>query len=498
MGKALSASNSNRNKSSVPGSLNANRILICAPSNFAVDEIAWRLKRFALGPHEKLGGLKIIRFGNLPDEERHDGRGKTSGVKISVIDSERDRFLRSINLDEMVEQIARKREKQNFAADRESEVKNRLNRRGTRHISFTQERQNILCNCDVVCCTLSGAGSKAFAEAVARDEFPHSEFDTVIIDEACQASEPSTLIPLKFNPNSLILVGDPQQLPVVVVSPKASKFGLSRSLFERLCENGWPVELLRIQYRMHKEIVSFPSEQFYESKLINDTSIEERKSAAWHNHVGFPPYLVWNLSQGNMSRTKYGGIRNNLEVDFIMRIIQNFGYEYGGSRKISIGIIAFYNEQVSLLRVALNRLKKSMKNSFGNISFQISTVDGFQGSEKDIIILSCVRSYTRSNESNAIQSIGFLSDHRRVNVALTRARYSIWIIGNCHVLSNDPVWKALLDRAYDRNKMANYNQFAMLISSKNPVNRQKTLSLKNDNSTGSNRRKKGKSKGRKR
>ena len=348
VGNALSG-NQSKNKNSALGSSVPNRILICAPSNFAVDELAWRLKKTALGTSGKVGDFKIIRFGNFPGEERHDKRGKKcNGKNTYAIESERDWFLRSINLDDIVEKIAKKREllNYNYAAYKESDPQNKLNRKNTKHISFSLERQKVLHDCHIVCCTLSGAGSKAFAEAVARDDYPYSEFDTVIIDEACQASEPSSLIPLKFNPNSLVLVGDPQQLPVVVVSQQSKKCGFSRSLFQRLSENGWPVELLRVQYRMHPQIAAFPSFHFYEKRLITESKIEAQKNALWHKHTCFPPYLVWNLESRGMQRTRHGGIMNTAEISFIMRVLKKFRLQYSEINNLSIGIIAFYNEQV--------------------------------------------------------------------------------------------------------------------------------------------------------
>ena len=120
---------------------------------------------------------------------------------------------------------------------------------------------------------MSGSGSKAFVEAVSRDEFPLSEFDALIIDEACQASEASCLIPFKYNPNIVVLVGDPQQLPVMTLSEEASRCKADRSLFERLHANGWQLNLLRLQYRMNEDIVHFPSRRFYDGQLLTSKSL---------------------------------------------------------------------------------------------------------------------------------------------------------------------------------------------------------------------------------
>jgi senataxin len=194
--------------------------------------------------------------------------------------------------------------------------------RKSRYINFNVERQKILSHCHVVCSTLSGAGSKAFIESgksenhsysnllkymslagerltkvkcappVSRDEFPHSEFDAVIIDEACQGSEMSCLIPFKYNPNAVVLVGDPNQLPVMTFSQDASRCKADRSLFDRLHLTGLPINMLRIQYRMHPAIVQFPSKTFYNNKIITCDKINNRRPAIWHDHVAFPPYLL--------------------------------------------------------------------------------------------------------------------------------------------------------------------------------------------------------------
>jgi len=114
----------------------------------------------------------------------------------------------------------------------------------------------------------------------------------VIIDEACQGSEMSCLIPLKYNPNVVVLVGDPNQLPVMTFSPDAARCNADRSLFDRLHAIGWPVNMLRIQYRMHPAIVHFPSKTFYNDNLITCDMIHNRSPAIWHNHIAYPPYLL--------------------------------------------------------------------------------------------------------------------------------------------------------------------------------------------------------------
>ena len=258
------------------------RILVCADSNAAVDELAWRLHKSAIGPDGKIERLKIIRFGMLPWDDYRDAKEKGRNKHAASFSqlSERDKFLHQCNLEQM-----------------------------TVGQSTRSSRQQVLSKCNIVCATLSGAGSKHFAVSIERDNSIMSEFDVVIIDEACQASEPACIIPLKYNPDLLVLVGDPQQLPVTIVSHSAEKAELGRSLFQRLQMNGWPVHMLRTQYRMHNEISRFPGASFYGGKLVASQEVERRAEASWHRYTCFPPYLVWNI-HGPMCRASGGGIMN--------------------------------------------------------------------------------------------------------------------------------------------------------------------------------------------
>lgn len=117
------------------------------------------------------------------------------------------------------------------------------------------------------------------------------EFSVVIVDEACQVSEAACLIPFKFNPSLVVLVGDPKQLPVVTRSQQAETNKSNRSLFERLRDIGWPVHFLRVQYRMNKDISVFPSRTFYHNRLSNSEEVLLRLNPPWYNHKHFPSYL---------------------------------------------------------------------------------------------------------------------------------------------------------------------------------------------------------------
>lgn len=259
-------------------------------------------------------------------------------------------------------------------------------------------------------------------------------------------------------------------------SRDAERCKADRSLFERLQDNGWPTHMLRYQYRMHEDIASFPSRIFYDNLLITSDTVRNRGPAPWHLHSSkaFPPYLFWNLG-GNMKRGKTGGLSNVVEADFVCRLLNAFKASMGNKvRNITIGIISFYNDQVSLINQRLNSCKPllSWMDSL-NINIHISTVDGFQGSEKDIIVLSCVRS--RWSGKKARNEIGFLKDFRRVNVALTRAKHSNWILGNCDVLSTDELWNTLIDDATSRRLITDANNLDYFLGN-NGVNQQKKRS----------------------
>ena len=166
----------------------SSRILLCAPSNQSVDDLAWKVQRTAIGLNGKQGAFNLVRVGVLPGEERHDGRGKKKKVTTFSSD-ERMKLLRSVNLDVIVNEICAGREVKDFASRCETDEKlYPASKRKKSTVNSSLERQKILSRSHIVCCTLSGAGSRTFIEACARDDFPEQEFDVVIIDEACQAS----------------------------------------------------------------------------------------------------------------------------------------------------------------------------------------------------------------------------------------------------------------------------------------------------------------------
>ena len=274
-------------------------------------------------------------------------------------------------------------------------------------------------------------------------------FDTVLIDEAAQAVEVSTLIPLKYACRRLIL-GDPNQLPATVFSEHSLKHNYEQSLFQRLQIGGQRVAMLTTQYRMHPHISRFPGRRFYDGALKDAPSMASITKAPWHAQRLFGPYVFYDVAEGvaTLDEATATSWMNELEATLAVRIVQHLLTHYSASAAAaapaegegagseaavkadgsagdappvslspsSIGVISPYNAQVKYLR---KLLAEALGPEVGH-RIEVNSVDGFQGREKEVIILSCVRS-DRGNDGGK-RGIGFLKDARRMNVSITRAR----------------------------------------------------------------------------
>ena len=248
----------------------------------------------------------------------------------------------------------------------------------------------------------------------AKDPSRQHIFDAVIMDEACQASEPQSCIPLRLKPPVTVLVGDPRQLPPFVQSKSAE---LGRSMFERMLGSLEEKSvMLEQQYRMAPEIVAWPSKQFYGGQLANDASVQGRSGG----------YTLVNVANGVM--TKAGSSFMNREEVAEVKKWLVAAQAKPDFRSKSVGVVSYYKAQVNALTDELR--------SLGADNIEVSTVDGFQGREKDVILLSCVRA--------GGVSVGFLDDEKRLNVALTRAKSQLVVFGCFKVLEKDKVYRELL------------------------------------------------------
>ena len=263
-----------------------------------------------------------------------------------------ENFLSDINVDRRVHDITHA-----DGVDDPDEAKPRKRRK---IMGRGRLRSQILGRCNVVLATLSGAGSKGFIDAVCRDPTRNdSEFDAVIVDEACQASEPESLIPFKYNPTTVALVGDPHQLPVLTLSgSRAGNRLFERSLFERLHSLNHPAILLRTQYRMAEDIAAFPSEEFYGGKLITPEEVLCRRSPRWVSNPCFPTVCFWDVRGKNAAncRSNNSNVFTNVEeADFIIfTLLKTFAHTYltRSDKVLSIGIISFYSDQVKRMHIS--------------------------------------------------------------------------------------------------------------------------------------------------
>lgn len=335
----------------------AKRVLVVAPSNTAADQLASKIHGT---------GLKVLRV------------------------------------------MSRRRE------DAESEVEFLCLHRLVREFSSDQAsvRQALVKAAEVVVCTCVTAGQRLLRQL---------DFPFVLIDEACQATEPLSLVPCAYDPHKLILVGDHKQLGPTVLSKDVARLGLRQSLFERLLRIGVMPYLLSVQYRMHPDLCVFPSEYFYAGLLQSGTHTD--LSLDIPNNF----FYVCDCGKEEVSPSKTSFL-NKGEAALVENIVR---YLFkNGVLEQQIGVITPYEGQRAYI------LSQIFGNEAGNL--EIKNVDGFQGREKDFIIVSLVR-------SNVFQGVGFVGDKRRMNVTLTRAKHGLIIVGNPFTLYKNKIWADLLD-----------------------------------------------------
>ena len=400
------------------------QVLVCAQSNMAVDWISEKLSE---------RGVNILRIGNptrvtdrmLQDTyerrfERHPLYDQLWGIRRNIrqlYDS------REGNRENRHQKIARLKER---ATELEYTINESL---------FTDAR--------VIACTLTGS---------AHPLLQGRRFGTLFIDEAAQALEASCWIAIQ-KADRVILAGDHRQLPPTIKSPAALSGGLDKTLMQTICENKPRcVSMLNVQYRMCDEIMQFPNREFYDGQLHSDPSVKYRGILDWDtaiewieseepleslenlenldrlDHLESPGEL---LASDGLSRTNPAEARQALQA--LRNYIERIGRDRILHERLDIGIISPYKGQVQLLRRMLRRDSywKPLRQLIS-----VNTVDGFQGQERDIILISMVR----NNEQG---QVGFLSDLRRMNVAITRARMKLIIIGHSPTLCHHPFYKRL-------------------------------------------------------
>ncbi|CAM0944776.1 unnamed protein product [Alopecurus aequalis] len=269
-------------------------------------------------------------------------------------------------------------------------------------------------------------------------------FDLLVVDEAAQLKECESLIPLQIPGIRLaVLIGDEYQLPALVKSQVCDEADFGRSLFQRLSSLGHPKHLLDVQYRMHPGISKFPVSSFYGNQISDGENVLHRDYERKHlTGPMYGSYSFINIDGGKESSGKNDkSLINTIEVAAVTRIVQRlFKESVETRRKLSVGVVSPYKGQVRAIQEKLDK-RYEMHSGF---SVKVRSVDGFQGAEEDIIIFSTVR-------SNNAGKVGFLNNENRTNVALTRAKHCLWIVGNATTLvSSKTVWRKIVADAKER------------------------------------------------
>ncbi len=389
------------------------KVLACAPSNTAVDNLLERLAA---------AGQRVVRVGH-PARVKEELRIHT--LDALVAEHENMRLVRELLQD--AEALYRKADRYTRAKPaRGAKQDLRREAKDLKAESRQLERQainHVLDIAEVICATT------AIDDAVLGDR----RFDWVVVDEACQATEPACWIPL-LRGERILLAGDHCQLPPTVVSQEAGQEGLARSMMERLVETyGAAItRQLDVQYRMHEAIMRFSSAQFYADTLIADELVcghlLSHLSGVKSSPLTDEPMTFIDTAGADCNEEAEldGSSRcNPAEGRLVISKVQQL--QEAGMAAGDIAVISPYAAQVRWLR-----------ERAPDPAIEIDTVDGFQGREKEAIVISLVR-------SNREGEIGFLADTRRMNVALTRARRKLIVIGDSATLGGHLFYAALLD-----------------------------------------------------
>ncbi|XP_021307071.1 DNA-binding protein SMUBP-2 isoform X2 [Sorghum bicolor] len=389
------------------------KILACAASNIAVDNIVERLARYR---------TKLVRLG-------HPAR-----LLPQVLDSALDAQVLRADNSSLAGDIRKEMKVLNSKLLKAKDRNTKRDIRKELRALAKEERKrqqlavtDVLKNADVVLTTLTGASSKKLNGIT---------FDLVVIDEAAQALEVACWIALLKGPRC-ILAGDHLQLPPTIQSVEAEKKGMGKTLFERLTEAyGEEItSMLTVQYRMHEHIMSWSSKELYNNKIKAHSSVaghmlydleEVTRSSSTE-----PTIILIDTTGCDMEEVKDEEESTMNEGEAAVSIAHAKLLVESGVNASDIGIITPYSAQVTCLKMMRNKDAK-LKD------LEISTVDGFQGREKEAIIISMVR-------SNSKKEVGFLSDHRRMNVAVTRARRQCCLVCDVETVSNDRFLKRLVE-----------------------------------------------------
>ncbi|HMF71029.1 MAG TPA: AAA domain-containing protein [Flavitalea sp.] len=400
------------------------QILVTAPSNTAVDLLSQKLSE---------EGLNVLRVGN-PARVSEQLMSLTLDSKMQAHGSMKEMKKLKKQANEF-RNMAHKY-KRNFGKAERDQRKALFDE--ARNIMKTVERteqyivDDLLAKAEIITATLVGTNHYTVK---------HLEYHTVVIDEAGQALEPACWIPV-LKAKKLVLAGDHFQLSPTIKSDEAANKGLRSTLFEKNINlHPEAVTLLDVQYRMHQKIMGYSSQVFYENKLRADQSVA--------NHLLFAedePFLFIDTAGCGFDEKAAGTSVTNPEeaaflLNHLLQLVTKLKDFYPFDVFPTIAVISPYKQQIEILKEQL--LHIADLNAFLP-KIAVNTIDSFQGQERDIVYISM----TRSNTDNII---GFLNDIRRMNVAMTRARKKLVIIGDGGTLGNSPFYAGMIDYAEKLN-----------------------------------------------
>jgi ATP-dependent RNA/DNA helicase IGHMBP2 len=396
------------------------QVLVCTPSNAAIDLLVEKLTEQR---------LNVVRIGH-PARVTEQTLSKTLDARIAT----HPNFTELRSLRKKLEQVRNQASKYKRNFGYQEKEQRRLLKEEARSLKSDADTlefyiiNNLLQSADVICSTLVGS-----SHPVMRGR----KFKTVFIDEAAQSLEPACWIPM-LKSQRVILAGDHWQLPPTIKSIAAASAGLSKTLFEKgILKHPEKATMLQVQYRMHDAIMKFSSRYFYKDNLVAHTSV---KSALLRSDQQPIEYIDtagcgYTEQQDPETLSRYNLEEANLLIHLVEKLVEEIGMEEWLQQEISMGIITPYRAQVDHLHKladaspVLEPLHKLIT---------INTVDAFQGQERDVIAISFVR-------SNEKAEVGFLGDIRRTNVAMTRARKKLIMIGDSATLGSHPFYVELLE-----------------------------------------------------
>ena len=382
------------------------QILVVAPSNAAVDLLTLKL-------YEK--GINVIRIGN---PIRVSKKLDELTLDFKIFQHQYNKEIKQLKKQAAEYRNMAHKYKRSFGKLEREQRKalfdeaHKLLKQVEQTESFISD--DLLSKTQVITATLVGANNYVLKD---------KNYNTVVIDEAAQALEPACWIPI-LKAKKVIFAGDHLQLPPTIKSKEAEKLGLGMTLFEKnVAFHPESVVLLDTQYRMNTEINNYPSEAMYEGKLFADSSVANNRI----NPDDIPVEFIDTAGCSFDEKANGTSVYNPEEANFVLKHLNGLLNDLEQNKNYSIAIISPYKQQVELLKENI-RSYDSLVPFYDNID--INTVDSFQGQERDIVYISLTR-------SNADNTVGFLSDIRRMNVAITRAKKKLIVIGDSATLSKN-------------------------------------------------------------